>query len=49
MTALTYAATCLGDGHAPCDWSHDGAGSDRAAEKHTKDSGHATTTHVRAT
>lgn len=43
MTA--YTASCAGDGRTPCDWHHDGPGSNAAAETHTE-TGHVTTTHV---
>lgn len=47
MSALHYSATCDGDGHTPCPWTHDGPDSDRAAEKHTKAERHVTSTHAR--
>lgn len=41
---LTYHASCLGSAYpaTPCDWTHDGDGADKAAEKHTKATGHGT-------
>jgi hypothetical protein len=41
---LTYAASCLGTGRTPCDWTHRGRGFNRAAEKHAEETGHGTTT-----
>lgn len=45
-TPITYAAHCLGTGHTKCDWTHDGPGSDSAAERHTRDTKHGTSTHL---
>jgi hypothetical protein len=42
----TYAATCLGNGHTPCPWTHTGRGLQAAAERHVTAEGHAVTTHV---
>lgn len=47
MTALTYTASCLGTGREPCDWTHEGPGSDLAARKHLEATNHGTTTHAR--
>lgn len=47
MTALAYAWRCLGPATVPpqpCDEHGDGPGSDKAAERHTKASGHGTIT-----
>lgn len=34
---MTHTAHCL-----TCDWTHDGPDADKQAEKHTKTTGHAT-------
>mgnify|MGYP001577740848 CR=1 FL=1 len=47
MTALAYSWTCLGPATVPpqpCDAHGIGAGSDKAAERHVKASGHSTMT-----
>lgn len=49
MTALHTTARCVGTVHTPCDWTADGPGSDKAAERHTHETGHATCTETRPT
>lgn len=49
MITLHTTAACIGDGHTPCDWTAAGPGSDKAAAKHGKDTGHSTCTDTRPT
>lgn len=45
MTGFVLTAHCT---RADCEWTAEGPGSDRAAERHTKATGHATISSMRA-